>query len=71
MSVSEPERDADRTSGGGRAGPAHAKTTGRRWRTLVVGILVVGVAAVVALLLAQSAGAVHLSVLGAVPAVGR
>ena len=53
-----------------RAGPAHAKTTGRGWRFLVVGILVVAVAAVVALLLAQSAGAIHLSVLGVAP-VGR
>lgn len=44
--------------------------TGRGWRLLVAGFLVAAVAAVVALLLAQSAGAVHLPILGAVPAGG-
>ncbi len=41
-----------------------ARATGWRWRHVVVGVLAVAVAAVVALLLAQSAGAVHLSILG-------
>jgi hypothetical protein len=44
--------------------------TARGWRLLLTGILVVAVAAVVALLLAQSAGAVHLSILGAAAAGG-
>lgn len=70
MSLGEPAGDASRTSATQRAGPAHAKTTRRGWRFFVVGVLVVAVAAIVALLLAQSAGAIHLSVLGVVP-VGR
>ena len=61
------EGEAGRRAAVRRAGPAHARGTGRRWRLLVVGVLVAAVAAVVALLLAQSAGAVHLSVLGVTP----
>lgn len=66
MSLDRPDPDAEPTAAGRRVGPAHAMAAGRRWRLLVVGVLVAAVAAVVALLLAQSAGALHLSVLGVV-----
>jgi hypothetical protein len=68
MSLGEPVEDPGRAPAGHRAGPNHARTTGRGWRPFVVGILVVAVAAIVALLLAQSAGAIHLPVLGVTPA---